>query len=85
MEVTFIGVGVKVVFSKVLADLTDMFMVLFHVVQVDEDVIQVDKDAYIKHVREDVIHEVVVVKEAWEVWEGWTGSGSLDSLRKQSK
>ena len=27
----------------------------------------------------------VVVKEAWEVWEGWTGSGSLDSLRKQSK
>ena len=28
---------------------------------------------------------IVVVKEAWEVWEGWTGSGSLDSLRKQSK
>ena len=27
---------------------------------------------------------VVVVKEAWEVWEGWTGSGSFDSLRKQS-
>ena len=31
------------------------------------------------------IYDSVVVKEAWEVWEGWTGSGSLDSLRKQSK
>ena len=59
MEVTFIGVGVKVVFSKVLADLTDMFMVLFHVVQVDEDIIQVDEDIYIKHVREDVVHEAL--------------------------
>ena len=36
-----------------------MFAVLFHVVQVDEDVIQIDKDAYIKHVREDVIHEAL--------------------------
>ena len=40
-------------------DLADMFTVLFHVVQVDEDVIQLDEDTYIEHVREDVIHEVL--------------------------
>ena len=40
-----------------------MFTVLFHVVGVDEDVIQVDKDAYIEHVGEDVIHEVL--KSCW--------------------
>ena len=32
-----------------------------------------------------LLNQFVVVKEAWEVWEGWTGSGSLDSLRKQYK
>ena len=53
MEVSFtIGMGVKVPFLKALEDLVDMFTVLFHVVRVDED-------AYIKHVREDVIHEAL--------------------------
>ena len=37
----------------------DMLMVLFHVVRVDEDIIQIDEDAYIEHVGEDVIHEVL--------------------------
>ena len=63
MEVTFISTGVQVIFVKALEDLTDMFMVLFHVVRVDEDVIQVDEDTYIENVREDVIHEVL--KSCW--------------------
>ena len=37
----------------------EMLIVLFHVVRVDEDVIQVDKDTYIEHAREDVVHEVL--------------------------
>ena len=36
-----------------------MLTVLFHVVGIDEDVIQVDKDAYIEHVGEDVIYEAL--------------------------
>ena len=56
MEVAFVGVGVQVVFLKVSENLTDMFVVLFHVAQVDED-------GYVKHVREYVIHEVL--KSCW--------------------
>ena len=52
MEVAFVSAGLKVIFAEMLEDLVDMFMVLFHVVQVDED-------AYIKHIGEDVIHEVL--------------------------
>ena len=62
MEVTFIGTGVKVVFLETLEDLVDMFVVLLFV-QVDEDVIQVDKEAYIKHVGEVVIYEAL--KGCW--------------------
>ena len=32
MEVAFIGEGVEVVFSEMLEDIMDMFVVLFHVV-----------------------------------------------------
>ena len=52
MEVAFIGTGIQVIFVKALEDLTDMFVVLFHVIQVDED-------AYNKYVGEDIIHEVL--------------------------
>ena len=52
MEVAFICMGIQVIFAKALEDLTDMFVVLFHVVRVDED-------AYIEHVGEDVIYEAV--------------------------
>ena len=63
MQVAFIGASVQVIFVKALKDLTDMLMVLFHVVQVDEDAIQVDEDTYVKHVGEDVVHEVL--KSHW--------------------
>ena len=63
MEVAFVGVGVQVVFLKVSENLTDMFVVVFHGAQVDEDDIQVDMDGYVKHVREYVIHEVL--KSCW--------------------
>ena len=56
MEVVFIGTGVQVIFAKALEDLTDMLAVLFHVVRVD-------KEAYIEHVGEDVIHETL--KGCW--------------------
>ena len=41
MELAFVSSGKKVVFSETLEDLSDMFLVLFYVVGVDEDVIQV--------------------------------------------
>ena len=41
---------------KASENLTDMLMVLFHVVGIDED-------TYIEHVGEDVVHEVL--KSCW--------------------
>ena len=41
MELAFVSSGKKVVFLETLEDLSDMFLVLFHVVGVNEDVIQV--------------------------------------------
>ena len=63
MEVR-IGAGVQVIFMKASEDLMDMFAVLFHVVRVDEDIIQVDEDTYIEHVGEDVVHEVLKAASA---------------------
>ena len=63
MEVAFIGMGVEVIFLKALEDFMTMFAVLFHVILVEEDVSQVDKDAYIEYVGEDVIHEAL--KTCW--------------------
>ena len=37
----------------------DMLTVLSNVVGVDQDVIQIDEDAYIEHVGEDVVYEVL--------------------------
>ena len=34
-----------------------MLVMLFHVVRIDEDIIQIDEDTYIEHIGEDVIHE----------------------------
>ena len=41
MELTFVGSSEKVVFSETSEDFSDMFLVLFHVVGVNEDVVQV--------------------------------------------
>ena len=41
MELAFVGSGKKVVILEMSEDLSDMFLVLFHVVGVNEDVFQV--------------------------------------------
>ena len=58
MEVIFIGAGIQVIFSERSEDLVDIFTA-FHVVQVDDNVLQINKDTYIEHVGEDVVHEAL--------------------------
>ena len=41
MELAFVGSGEKVVFLETSEDFSDVFSVLFHVVGVNEDVVQV--------------------------------------------
>ena len=59
MELAFVSSGKKVVFLETSEDLSDMFSVLFYVVRVDENVVQAYQDAYIEHVGENVVHEVL--------------------------
>jgi hypothetical protein len=42
-----------------------MFLVLRRVVGIDQDVINIDNDANIKHIAENVIHEML--KNSWTV------------------
>ncbi|KXN87128.1 hypothetical protein AN958_09171 [Leucoagaricus sp. SymC.cos] len=46
-------------FSEPLENLANMFAVFSGVVRVDEDVVQIDRNADIKEVAEDVIHEML--------------------------
>ena len=41
MKLAFVGSGEQVVFLEMSEDFLDMFLVLFHVVGVNEDVVQV--------------------------------------------
>ena len=57
MEIAFVSSGVKTIFSETSEYLPDMFTMEFRIVGVDEDIIQVDNNTDIEHVREDIVHE----------------------------
>ena len=43
----FIHFGIETVFPKVLEQFVDVFLVLFEIVGIDEDVIEIDHDAFV--------------------------------------
>ena len=59
MEGTLIGTGIKSMLSESSEYLSDMFPVVVKIIRVDQDVIQINENAYIQEVREDVIHETL--------------------------
>ena len=67
VEGAFVGSSVKAIFAESSEHLSDMFMVKFFVVGIDENVIKIDDHANIKYLREDVIHESL--KSGWSVGE----------------
>ena len=58
MKFTFLSFSIKAVFVKSGKDLADVLLVLGRIVRIDEDVVQIDNNAYIKQVAEHIIHEV---------------------------
>ena len=59
MEETLIGAGVEVMLLKALENFSDMALVFFFGVRVDEYVILVYQYTNIEHVAKNVIHEVL--------------------------
>ena len=44
---TFIHFGIETVFPKMSEQFTDVFLVLFEIVRIDEDVIEIDHDPFV--------------------------------------
>ena len=59
MERTFVGLGVKSVLSESSENLSDMFPVVVKVIGVDQDVVQINENAYIQEVGENIIHKTL--------------------------
>ena len=59
MEVTLSWDQEETILPEPSEYLLDMFDMLFWVLRVDEDVIEVDNHEHVKEVREDIIHEVL--------------------------
>ena len=57
VELALQSLGVKTVETKASKDLLDMLPMLLQRIRVDQDIIEVDDNAVIKHVTEDVVHE----------------------------
>ena len=67
MEGAFVGSSIETIFAETSEYFADMFSVKFFVVGIDEDVVEVNDYADIKHVGEDVVHESL--KSGWSVGE----------------
>ena len=58
-ELAFLDLGIKIVGAEAAQYLSYMVVVIGRVIGVDEDVVQVDHDADIQEILEDVIHELL--------------------------
>ena len=59
VEFTFLCFGIKTSLAEMLEYFFHMPVMLRHVIQVDEYIIQIDDDTDIQKVRENVIHELL--------------------------
>ena len=57
MELAFVCMGKKSVSAESAKHFSNVVFVLGNIVGIDEDVIQVNDDNDVDHVREDVVHE----------------------------
>jgi hypothetical protein len=59
VEFALLSFGVKFMISKASQDFADLLLMRFQVIVVDQDVVEVDDDANIHQIGEDVIHELL--------------------------
>ena len=59
MKFTFLSFSIKAMFAESGKDLVDVLLVLGWIVGIDEDVIQIDNNVYIKQIAEHIVHEAL--------------------------
>ena len=59
MEGTLVSMGVKSVLSESSEHLSDMFLVVINIIGVDQNVVQINENAYIQEIGENVIHKTL--------------------------
>jgi len=59
VEFAFLYFGIKTSLVKILEYFFHMLMMLGHVIQVDEYIIQIDHNTDIQKIRENVVHELL--------------------------
>ena len=57
MPVAFICFGVETVFPQASEQFADVFLMLFEIIGIDEDVIEIDHNAFVKQISKDVVHK----------------------------
>src|SRR5882672_1635292 len=65
MELAFVCTGKNSISTESAKYFSDMSLVFGNVVRVDEDVVQIDDDNDINHVREDVVHKPL--ESCWSI------------------
>jgi hypothetical protein len=58
-ELAFFSLSVELMLSEASEYFTDVFLVVFWVVWIDKDVIEINHNGYIEHVRKDVIDKML--------------------------
>jgi hypothetical protein len=57
MKRAFLRRSVEAIFAKPREDFANMLLMSEHVLRVDEDVVEIDNNAYIEHIGEYIVHE----------------------------
>ena len=70
VEFAFLCFGIKTSLVEMLEYFFHMLVMLRHVIQVDEYIIQIDHDTDIQKVRENIIHELLEGRESIGKTEG---------------
>lgn len=59
VKLTFVCTSIKFIFLKLLENFTDIFAVLSRIVKIDQNVIEVNDNGNIDHIREDIVYETL--------------------------
>ncbi|KAF8832667.1 hypothetical protein HHX47_DHR1001691 [Lentinula edodes] len=57
IELALLGIGIEPMMAKSPKNFLDVFLVFFWRIRVDQNIVKIDDDTNIKHVREDVINK----------------------------
>ncbi|KAF8623746.1 hypothetical protein AX17_007300, partial [Amanita inopinata Kibby_2008] len=58
-KLALLNLGIELMLSESVENFADVLLMICGVIGVDEDVVQIDDDADVEHIAEDIVHEVL--------------------------